>query len=79
MNSGMQIVRAVHSGEMLAVEALEHCIARIEATDARINAFTDGTFERAEREARAIDQRRARGEPLPPLAGLPYAVKNLFD
>jgi len=79
MNTGLQIVRAVHSGELLAEEALEHCIARIELTDARVNAFTDGTFERAQREARAIDRKRAKGEPLPSLAGLPYAVKNLFD
>lgn len=79
MISGLSIVRGVHSGEMLAEEALEHCIARIEVTDPRVNAFTDGTFERAIREARAIDARRARGEVLPPLAGLPYAVKNLFD
>jgi amidase/aspartyl-tRNA(Asn)/glutamyl-tRNA(Gln) amidotransferase subunit A len=34
---------------------------------------------RARAEAQAIDNRRARGELLPPLAGLPYAVKNLFD
>lgn len=79
MNTGMEIVRAVRAGEMLAEEALEHCIARIEVSDAQVNAFTDGSFERAQREARAIDQRRARGETLPPLAGLPYAVKNLFD
>ncbi|MFZ7209480.1 AtzE family amidohydrolase, partial [Bordetella avium] len=31
------------------------------------------------REAPSIDARRASGEPLPPLAGVPYAVKNLFD
>ena len=79
MRTGLHIVRAVHAGEMQAEEALEHCIARIEVTDPRVNAFTDGTFERATREARAIDARRARGEVLPPLAGMPYAVKNLFD
>ena len=79
MNTGMDIVRAVRSGEMQAEEALEHCIARIEVTDPRFNAFTDGCFERAVREARAVDALRARREPLPPLAGLPYAVKNLFD
>lgn len=79
MTPGLSIVRAVHAGEMQAEEALEHCIARIEVTDPKVNAFTDGSFERAVREARAIDQLRARGQPLPPLAGLPYAVKNLFD
>jgi amidase/aspartyl-tRNA(Asn)/glutamyl-tRNA(Gln) amidotransferase subunit A len=58
---------------------LDASIARIEATDPLVNAFTDRTFDRARREARAIDAKRARGEPLPALAGVPYAVKNLFD
>ncbi len=53
--------------------------ARIAARDPSLNCFTATTFERAEREAAAIDARRARGESLPPLAGVPYAVKNLFD
>ncbi len=79
MITSLSIVRAVNRGELLAEEALEHCIARIEVTDPRVNAFTDGTFERAVNEARAIDAQRARGEVLPPLAGVPYAVKNLFD
>ncbi len=79
MITGLNIVRAVKSGELLAEEALEHCIARIEVTDPRVNAFTDGCFDRAIREAQAIDRKRAKGEALPPLAGMPYAVKNLFD
>ena len=79
MPSGLSIVRRVRQGDLLAEEALVHCIARIETTDGRVNAFTDGTFDRALAEARAVDARRARGEPLPPLAGMPYAVKNLFD
>lgn len=79
MIPGLSIVRAVHAGEMQAEEALEHCIARIEVTDPKVNAFTDGSFERAIREARAIDTLKAQHKPLPPLAGMPYAVKNLFD
>ena len=79
MTTGMEIVRAVHAGQMLAEEALAHCIARIESSEPQVNAFTDRCLERAQREARAIDRRRAAGEVLPPLAGLPYAVKNLFD
>jgi len=73
------LVRAIATGELSAVEALEASIARIEATDGRVNAFTGKSYERARREAGAVDAMRARGETLPPLAGLPYAVKNLFD
>jgi AtzE family amidohydrolase len=74
-----EIARAVQRGDRSAEEILAEHVARIAATDARINAFTDRTFDRARREARTVDARRARGEPLPPLAGVPYAVKNLFD
>lgn len=70
---------ALASGHASAREVADACIARTEAGNGRVNAFTDFTFARARAEADAIDARRARGEPLPPLAGLPYAVKNLFD
>ncbi|MGG6134230.1 amidase family protein, partial [Pantoea allii] len=44
-----------------------------------LNAWTDITSTRMLQEADAIDKQRLRGEMLPPLAGIPYAVKNLFD
>jgi amidase/aspartyl-tRNA(Asn)/glutamyl-tRNA(Gln) amidotransferase subunit A len=73
------LLRSVATGQAGACEVLEQAIARIEATDGQVNAFTERTLVRARAEAAAIDARRARGEALPPLAGLPYAVKNLFD
>jgi AtzE family amidohydrolase len=76
---GADLLRAIASGELSASEALEASLARIDATDARVNAFTGRSTERATREAAAIDAMRSRGELLPPLAGLPYAVKNLYD
>ncbi|GAA5232302.1 AtzE family amidohydrolase [Verticiella sediminum] len=79
MTGALDKLAAVAAGELEAADWLEACIARIEATDGKVNAFTGRTFERARREAAAIDARRARGGALPPLAGLPYAVKNLFD
>ncbi len=62
-----------------ALQRVEHAIARIVATDKEVNAFTAHTFERARNEAQAVDARRAKGESLGPLAGVPYAVKNLYD
>ena len=73
------IAHGVASGQFTASEVLAAYLQRIEATDAQVNAFTTPCFERAVQEANAIDQRRARGERLPPLAGVPYAVKNLYD
>ena len=75
----IDLVDAIARGERSAAEVLEDSLARIEATDQRVNAFTHLGRERARKEAAAIDAMRARGEKLPSLAGLPYAVKNLFD
>jgi AtzE family amidohydrolase len=74
-----ELAWAIAAGALSAGEVLELCIARIEATDQGVNAFTGKCYERARLEARAVDMRRARGETLGPLAGVPYAVKNLFD
>ena len=74
-----ELVRGIAAGEFSAQEVLQSCLERIDATDARVKAFTGHSFSRAQREATAIDTMRARGQKLPPLAGLPYAVKSLYD
>jgi 1-carboxybiuret hydrolase len=70
---------AVRSGEASAIEIAEAVLAHVEARNPALNAFTALTTERALAEARAIDRRRAQGGALGPLAGAPFAVKNLFD
>lgn len=75
----LDLARQIRAGERSAAAVLEATLARIRAADARYNCFTAITESRARQEAAAIDARRARGETLPPLAGVPYAVKNLFD
>jgi len=79
IGSAADIVRQIRAGSLSAAAVLAQTKARIEARDPGLNCFTATTFERASREAKAIDALRARGQPLPPLAGVPYAVKNLFD
>ena len=74
-----ELAQAIRVGDISAVEATEASIARIEHTDGAVNAFIGKSYPRARREAAAVDAQRARGEPLAPLAGVPYAVKNLFD
>ncbi len=73
------MARAIRAGEVSAAELLDTCMARITSTDARVNAFTEKTLVRARQEANAVDARRRQGEALGPLAGVPYAVKNLYD
>jgi amidase/aspartyl-tRNA(Asn)/glutamyl-tRNA(Gln) amidotransferase subunit A len=81
-----QMAAAVRQGEISARELLTATLARVEATDAHVNAFTCQTQDRAFAEADAVDARRSallkQGESLDalgPLAGVPYAVKNLYD
>ena len=78
-DSALTTAAAVRSGSLTATAATQGALERIAALDGKINAFTLVTRERALAEAAAIDARRAAGELLPPLAGVPYAVKNLFD
>ncbi|HJZ33831.1 MAG TPA: AtzE family amidohydrolase [Hyphomicrobiaceae bacterium] len=77
--SAAAIVDAVSSGRSSAVAVIEATLTRIDASAARLNAFTAVTRERALAKARAIDAARARGAPCGQLAGVPFAVKNLYD
>jgi amidase/aspartyl-tRNA(Asn)/glutamyl-tRNA(Gln) amidotransferase subunit A len=77
--STVQLAQAIASGERSAREVLEATLQTIEATNPRVNAFIDNTHARARREADAVDALRQSGAVLPALAGVPYAVKNLFD
>jgi AtzE family amidohydrolase len=79
MDSAADIARQIAGGARSAASVLAECRMLIQAKDPDLNCFTAKTFERAEREAAAIDGLHAAGKALPPLAGVPYAVKNLFD
>ena len=74
-----EIARAVHGGETTASAVTEAALGRIGQHNPLLNAFTDVTAERARARAQAIDAARAAGTPLGALAGVPFAVKNLFD
>jgi len=77
--SAAEIAKAVISGRMSALEVTEATLARIDRYDEILNAFTDVTAYRARAKARAIDAAIEAGKPVGPLAGVPFAVKNLFD
>jgi AtzE family amidohydrolase len=73
------IAAAFAHGEVSAHEIAAAALERIANRNTALNAYTEVTADRALREAAVLDAARARGEPLPPLAAVPYAVKNLFD
>jgi len=65
----------VRGGRASAEELAADALARIDAA-APLNAVLHVFRDEALRAARAIDARRAAGEPLGPLAGVPVAVKD---
>jgi 1-carboxybiuret hydrolase len=77
--SAAEIAQAVADGKTTAVEVAQAALTRIAERDKTLNAFTAVTWERALAKAAAVDSDRAAGRALGPLAGVPFAVKNLFD
>src|SRR4249920_3086232 len=73
--SSCAMVTAVRRGEVRPSELVDAALARIAATDGRINAFTAVLAERARARAAELDVLPA---PMP-LRGVPFAVKDLFD
>jgi aspartyl-tRNA(Asn)/glutamyl-tRNA(Gln) amidotransferase subunit A len=64
---------------LAARDAVAAALAWIEARDPALGAFTAVTAARALARAEAVDAAIAHGDDPGPLAGVPFAVKNLFD
>jgi 1-carboxybiuret hydrolase len=77
--SAQAIAEAVRTGAASAREIALETLKRVKTRNGALGAFTDVTAVRALARADAIDAARARGLSLGPLAGAPFAVKNLFD
>ena len=77
--SAQAITNAIRTGAASAREIVQETLGRIETRNGALGAFTDVTATRALAKANAIDAARARKASLGPLAGAPFAVKNLFD
>lgn len=74
-----EIASAVRSGTTSARAVVAEALARIAAADGELNAFTATFAERALARADAVDAAVANGTEPGPLAGVPFAAKNLFD
>jgi 1-carboxybiuret hydrolase len=77
--SMVDIAAAVTAGELRAVDVIEAALNRIAERNSELGAFTDVVADRARIRAANLDRARLAGEPLGPLAGVPFAAKNLFD
>ncbi|MEU6035756.1 Asp-tRNA(Asn)/Glu-tRNA(Gln) amidotransferase subunit GatA [Actinomadura sp. NPDC047616] len=73
-----ELAGLVASGEASAVEVARAHLDRVAAVDGRVHAFLHVDEEAVLAQARTVDERRAAGETLGPLAGVPIAHKDVF-
>jgi len=78
LDSALELVRLQENGDLTAVEIAEKALASVRDTHDSINAFTHVAAEQALDAARRVDAKRAAGEPLGILAGVPVAVKDVL-
>ena len=67
------------AGQTTAEAVTRRALDRIVSTNPALNAFTAVFASQALEQARALDARIAQGQPVGVLAGVPFAVKNLYD
>jgi AtzE family amidohydrolase len=77
--SALAIAAAVRARRVSARDVTAAALARIAARDRTLNCFTHVRADAALAEAARVDTRAAAGVDVGPLAGVPFAVKNLFD
>ena len=74
--TAVDIPAGVRAGEFSAVEVARAALSAIDARESDVQAFLQVTPEVALGAAARVDALRAAGEPLPPLAGVPLAIKD---
>ncbi len=75
----VSIATAIKQGQIKAVDVVKATLDRIAARDNQLNCFTTVTAETALKDAARIDAEIALGNNPGLLAGVPFAVKNLYD
>src|SRR3954471_81885 len=73
-----ELAALIASGEVSAAEVARDHLDRITAVDGEVKAFLHVDEDNVLEQARAVDAKRAAGERLGPLAGVPIAHKDVF-
>ena len=76
--SAVEMAQALAAGSTTSVELTRSHLARISEVDGKVRAFLHVDTEGAIAQAEAIDKKRSSGEKLPPLAGVPLALKDVL-
>ena len=71
------VAAAIRDGALTSVEVTRHVLERIATLEPRLHAFAEVRADAALDEAQAADARRARGDAVGALHGVPVAVKDL--
>jgi aspartyl-tRNA(Asn)/glutamyl-tRNA(Gln) amidotransferase subunit A len=74
-----QAARLIRSRELSPVELVEKLLARAAEIDARVQAWVSLDRDRALAAARAAEQLASSGAELPPLHGVPFGAKDIYD
>ncbi len=74
-----EMIADLKTKKVSARELLNAHLARNDALHAKLNAVIATDIARAQKDAAAIDEARARGAALGALAGLPMTIKDCFD
>src|SRR3954466_2739900 len=77
--SASELAAKIRRGDVTALDAVEAYIARIEQVNPSLNALVVKRYPEARAEARDVDRKRAAGEALGPLAGVPVTIKECLD
>jgi aspartyl-tRNA(Asn)/glutamyl-tRNA(Gln) amidotransferase subunit A len=77
-NSASEMAEALSKGEISAVELTNQHLNRIKEVDGKVSAFLYVDNEGALAQAKEVDAKRAKGEKLAPLAGVPLALKDVL-
>ena len=74
--SALELAQMLREGKVSSVEVTRAMLDRIAEVDPVVNAFLFVDEEGALKTAREVDEARAAGEQLHPLAGVPIALKD---
>jgi aspartyl-tRNA(Asn)/glutamyl-tRNA(Gln) amidotransferase subunit A len=77
-DTAAEMTRGFRDGKWTALELTQRYLDRIASQDSSIHAFLSVEPERALGDAKRVDEKRAAGQPLGLLAGVPVAVKDLI-
>ena len=77
--SGVRQAQLIRNGEISAVDLIELHLARIDEINPALNAVVEVLREPALVRAKAVDVRRAAGEPLRALEGVPFSIKESIE